>query len=213
RRLGGDRLRRDGGRRGSRDADGHRGCDGDRCGGGERQHEPSSIAESFPPRGGDGLRRRGEREHLESQRVACPRARAAQLVDDLVHGHSSLTLSSSRLSARESRVETAVGLIPSTRAAASPSSSSTIRSASTSRSPALSDVSAVSSSGERPSTKASSTRSSSAAAASRFRLRASPLTQSRAVVLAMPSSHVLALPRRGSKRSHILSAFSNVELE
>ena len=83
----------------------------------------------------------------------------AQLVDDLVHGHPSFTLSSSRFSARLSRVETAVGLIPRTRAVASPSSSSTIRSASTSRSPALRERSAVSSSGESPSTNASSTRS------------------------------------------------------
>ena len=62
----------------------------------------------------------------------------------------SVTLSSSCLSARLSRVETAVGLMPSTRAAASPSRSSTTRSAITSRSPALSVASAISSAGERP---------------------------------------------------------------
>ena len=60
-------------------------------------------------------------------------------------------LSSSFVSARESLVETAVGLIPSTRAASSPSSSSRTRSAITSRSPALSDASAASSSGDSPS--------------------------------------------------------------
>ena len=124
------------------------------------------------------------------------RARGAKLVDDLVHGHPSFTLSSSRFSARLSRVETAVGLMPSTRAAASPSSSRTIRNAITSRSPALSVASAVSSSGERPSTKRSSIRSGRAAASSRFRRRDSARNQSSAVVRAIPSSHVRALPRR-----------------
>ena len=62
-----------------------------------------------------------------------------------------LTFSSSFFRALDSRVETAVGLIPSTRAASSLSSSSRTRSAITSRSPALSSRSADSSSGERPS--------------------------------------------------------------
>ena len=77
---------------------------------------------------------------------------------------------------------------------------------------ALSDASAVSSSGERPSAKLSSTRSDRAAASSRRRRRDSDRNQSSAVVRAIPSSQVRALPRCGSNRLHIRSAFSNVEL-
>ena len=94
--------------------------------------------------------------------------------------------------ARLSRVETAVGLMPSTRAVCSPSSSITIRSASTSRSPALSVASASWRAGDRPSTKSASCASGSAAASSRRRRRDSARNQSSAVVRAIPSSHVRA---------------------
>ena len=82
-----------------------------------------------------------------------------------------LTFSSSFFRALDSRVETAVGLIPSTRAASSLSSSSRMRSAITSRSPAESSRSAASSSGERPSANPSSSRSRTATRSSRRRRR------------------------------------------
>ena len=85
-----------------------------------------------------------------------------------------------------------------------------MRSATTSRSPAVRRASAASRSGERPSAKRSSIRSGGAASCSRRVRRRSERKWSSATVRATWQSQVRAEPRSGSKRCQSRSARSNV---
>ena len=106
-----------------------------------------------------------------------------------------LTFSSSFFRARDSRVETAVGLIPSTRAASSPSRSSRIAERDHLALARAEPARAASRSGDNPSAKEASTCSGVAVRSSRLFRRSSERNQSSAVVRAIWQSHVRALPR------------------
>ena len=179
--------------------------------GGRRQQQREATATEAVEKGprGDGRARR-QREHLQRS-ASLARGRAAR---------SSSTISvtviprspspRSFFSARPSLVETAVGLIRARGRGVAVQLEHDPPRASTSRSRPLSVVSAAPAPGqplgERLVDALGSAPSPCACG------RASARNQSSAVVRAMPSSHVRAVPRRGSNRSQIRSAFSNVAL-
>ena len=147
--------------------DGNRDGDTERCRQRDERQPPRRQAQPAPPL-------RLEREHALAQAtpVRAVRARAAGLRLSS-HSPTSFILSSSLRNARLSRVEHAVWLIPSTRAALGPSSSSRTRNATTSRSAGDSSCSAASSGAGSPSPNSSMSGTSRAYVSSRRFRRAS----------------------------------------
>ena len=105
------------GRVGPCDADRNRRDDGERRSGGQGEQRTAPRPRRRSPRDGD---RPAASTRASAPGGGAPRPRVGRVARSSstisVDGHPSFTLSSSRFSARLSRVETAVGLMPSTRA-------------------------------------------------------------------------------------------------